>query len=51
MENKWKNKNFFESLKNAINGIKYVIKTGRNIKIQFIFAILAIIARNIFKNK
>ena len=26
-----------ESLKNAINGIKFVIKTGKNIKIQIIF--------------
>lgn len=43
MENKWKNKNFFQSLKNAINGIKNVIKDGRNIKIQCVFAIIAII--------
>lgn len=43
MENKWKNKNFFQSLKNALNGIKFVWKYGSNIKIQMIFAILAII--------
>lgn len=43
MENKWKNPNFFQSLKNAINGIKEIIKTGRNIKIQIAIAILAII--------
>lgn len=44
MENKWKNPNFFQSLKNAINGICYIVKTGRNIKIQLVFAIIAIIA-------
>ena len=43
MENKWKNKNFFQSLKNAINGIKFVWQYGSNIKIQFVFAIFAII--------
>ena len=49
MENKWKNPNFFQSLKNAINGIKEIIKTGRNIKIQIAFAIFAIIMGIIFK--
>ena len=49
MENKWKNKNFFQSLKNALNGIKFVWDYGSNIKIQFIFGILAIIAGFIFK--
>lgn len=49
MENKWKNPNFFQSLKNAINGIKEIIKTGRNIKIQIVFAILAIIMGIILK--
>ncbi|MBR3614676.1 MAG: hypothetical protein IKL55_05820 [Clostridia bacterium] len=48
MENNWKNKNFFQSLKNAINGMKQVIKSGRNIKIQSVFAILVVIARSIF---
>ena len=43
MENKWKNKNFLEALKNAINGIKYVFKMERNFKIQLFFAILVII--------
>lgn len=43
MENKWKNQNFFQSLKNAINGILYIIKNGKNIKIQLTFAIFAII--------
>ena len=32
MENKWKNKNFFASLINALNGIVYIIKKERNIK-------------------
>ena len=49
MENKWKNPNFFQSLKNAINGILCIIKTGRNIKIQLLFAIVAIIAGFVFK--
>lgn len=43
MENKWKNKNFFQSLKNAINGIKYVFINGSNFKIQLVFALVAII--------
>ena len=51
MENEWKNKNFFQSLKNAINGIKCVVSSGQNIKIQFVLAILAVIARNNIKNK
>lgn len=45
----WKNKNFLDALKNSINGIKYTFKSGRNFKIQFIFAIIAIIAGIIFK--
>ncbi len=49
MENKWKNPNFFQSLKNAINGILYIIKNGKNIKIQLVFAILAIIAGVVLK--
>ena len=49
MKNKWKNKNFFEALKNAMNGIKYVFKTERNFKIQLIFAVLAIVASMILK--
>ena len=31
MENKWENKNFFEALKNAMNGVVYVVKNGKNI--------------------
>lgn len=49
MENKWKNKNFFVSLKNSFNGIKYVFITQRNLKIQFLFAILATILGCILK--
>lgn len=49
MENKWKNKNFFQSLKNALNGIKFVWKYGSNIKVQVVFAILAIILGLILK--
>lgn len=49
MENKWKNKNFLDALKNAINGIKYVFKSERNFKIQLIFAVLAIIASILLK--
>ena len=42
-ENKWKNQSFLNALKNALNGIKYTFKTQRNLKIQIVFAILAII--------
>ena len=49
MSDKWENKNFFESLKNSLNGIKYVIKNEKNIKIELIFAILAIIFSIILK--
>ena len=41
MENKWQNKKFGSALKNAINGIKYTLKTQRNLKIQIVFAVLA----------
>lgn len=49
MESKWKNKNFFEALKNALNGIAYVIKKERNIKIELLFALFAIAASIILK--
>lgn len=49
MENKWKNQNFFESFKNALNGIMYVIKKEKNIKIELFFAVLAIIFSIILK--
>ena len=42
-ENKWKNQSFLNALKNALNGIKYTFKTQRNLKIQIVFAILAIV--------
>lgn len=41
MENKWKNQSFYNSLKNALNGIKYVLSDGRNVRIQICFAIVA----------
>lgn len=43
MENEWKNQKFFKALKNALNGIMYTLKTQRNLKIQIVFAILAVI--------
>lgn len=44
MENrKWKNKNFIQALKHAIDGIKYTFKNERNLKIQFVFAISTIV--------
>ncbi len=49
MENKWENKNFFEALKNAMNGVVYVVKNGKNIKIQIVIAILVFIAAIILK--
>ena len=44
MENKWKNKNFKDSVKNAFNGIMYILKNERNFRIQIIAALLVIIA-------
>lgn len=49
MENKWKNPNFIIALKNALNGIIYTFKIGRNFKIQLFFAIIAIIMSIFFK--
>ena len=43
MENKWRNKNFKMALKNSMSGIEYTIKTQRNLKIQVICAIVAIL--------
>lgn len=40
---KWHNKDFVKSFKFASNGIFYTLSTQRNLKIQLIFAILAII--------
>ena len=49
MENKWRNKNFKMALKNSMSGIEYTIKTQRNLKIQVICAIVAILLAVIFK--
>lgn len=46
---KFKNKNFFEALKNAINGLILAFNTESNIKIDFIVAVLVIIACIIVK--
>lgn len=43
MENKWKNKNFFEALKNSTNGIIYAIKEQKNLKIQILIAVIVVI--------
>ena len=42
--NKWKNGKWIDAFKNSIKGFKIVFKNERNIKIQSVFAILAIIA-------
>lgn len=49
MENNWKNKNFFQSFKNALKGVKFVWEYGNNIKIQVVFGIFATILGMIFK--
>ena len=41
---KWENNNFFSALKNSLNGIKNVYKNENNIRIQTVFAVIAIIA-------
>jgi diacylglycerol kinase len=48
-ENKWSNKNFIQALKYALNGIKYVYNTQRNIIFQTIIGILVIICGFLFK--
>ena len=40
---KWHNKNFLKSFKFASSGIFYTLSTQRNLKIQSVFALLAII--------
>ena len=40
---KWKSPNFFVALKHSVDGIKYTIRSERNIKIQLIFAFCAIV--------
>lgn len=49
MDNKWKNRNFISALKNSFNGIKYVFTTQRNLKIQLVIGIIAILAGFILK--
>ena len=43
MKSKWKNKNFFEALKNSTNGLFYAIKEQKNLKIQLFIALIVII--------
>lgn len=45
----FKNKNFFEALKNAINGLVFAFKTENNIKIDVVVAILVIIVAILLK--
>lgn len=40
---KWHNKNFFKAFKFSISGIFYAISTQRNLKIQLVFACIAIL--------
>ena len=49
MQTKWHNTNFLQALKYALNGVKYVYGTQRNIIFQSIFAILAILCGLFFK--
>ena len=46
---KFKNKNFIEALKNAINGLIVAFKTESNIKIDFVATIFVVIACLIIK--
>ena len=43
-ENKWRNKSFLKAAKHSIDGIIFFIKTGRNIKLQILAALLVVIA-------
>lgn len=49
MENKFKAKNFTASLKFALNGLKNILKNERNVKIQLVFAALAVILSFLLK--
>ncbi len=49
MENKWKNKNFFEALKNSMNGLIYSIKEQKNLKIQLFIALIVVILSIVLK--
>ena len=44
-----KNKNYLESLKHALNGIRSTAKTERNFRIQIFFGILAVMSCIIFR--
>ena len=46
---KWSTNNFWESFKCSLNGVKYVFESQRNIVIQSLFAIFAIVLGFIFK--
>lgn len=46
---KWHNKDFLKSFKFALSGIFYTISTQRNLKIQIIFALIAIILGLVLK--
>lgn len=46
---KWATKNFWESFKCSVNGIKYVFTSQRNIIIQSLFGIMAIVLGFLFK--
>lgn len=48
-ENKWRNKSFLKAAKHSIDGIIFFIKTGRNIKLQILAALLVVIAAIILK--
>ena len=49
MENKWKNKNFFEALKNSINGLIYAIKEQKNLKFKLFIALIVMILSIVLK--
>lgn len=44
-----KNKNFIDAWKKAFSGIWYAVKTGRNLKVQLVIAIIVVIASIYFK--
>ena len=49
MDKDWKNKGFFSSLKNSLNGIKNAFGSERNLKIQIVIALIVIILTLILK--
>ena len=46
---KWKNENLLNAFKNAFNGVGFVIKHEKNMKIQLTISIIVILASIIFK--